>query len=470
MKPRIKLPEKLIPVFQGKADVRGAYGGRGSGKTRSFAIMAAVQSLRFAQANIRGTVLCVREWMNSLSDSSFEEIKTAILEHDELKQFFIVGETYIKTSCGNVYFTFAGLNRNISSIKSKARILLCWADEAEPIKESAWTVLDNTIREDHAELWVTWNPEIKGSATDLRFRQSQDPNYNVIELNYTDNQFFPERLERNRQRDLIQRPEEYDWIWHGGYRTHVSGAVWGRELSEAKNSGRITLVPHQEGIPVYTAWDLGRRDATAVWFWQQIGREVHVIDYLCDSFKDPDWFAGQLLGKNTVININHDKLEVVYGDEIEEAKHRQKYDYHALWLPHDAKAKTFAAKGKSTEELLASVFGWSLIQRVPNLSRQDGIQAARKIIKHCYWDESTRDGFDMLCAYQFEFKEDRGIFSDTPLHNYASNPADAFRYLAICAQEPAPKINKNKEPHNSIKQPIMKLLQDHIENRRNRDD
>lgn len=458
MKIRANIPEKLIPVFDGRADVRGAYGGRGSGKTRSFAVMSAIQALRFAQAGARGTILCVREWMNSLADSSFEEVKTSILEHEQLKHFFDCGETYIKTKCGKVYYTFAGLNRNISSIKSKARILLCWADEAEPIKDSAWVVLDNTIREEFAELWVTWNPERKGSATDLRFRQNKDSSYKIIKLNYSDNPLFPERLERNRLRDKEHRPEEYNWIWRGDYRTHVSGAVWGKELAQAKTEGRICLVPHQPELPVYTAWDIGRRDATAIWFWQQIGKEVQIIDYLCESFKDPDWFASQLLGKKTVININHDEISVEYGDDLEEAKHRQAYKYGALWLPHDAKAKTFAAKGKSTEELLASVFGWPLIQRTPRLSLQDGIQAARMLIKHCYWDKSTEDGFEALCAYRYDFNEDREKFSDNPYHDWASNPADAFRYLAICSQEPAPELQENQKEWGPRPVNIMSMI------------
>lgn len=459
--PEIKLPAKLVPVFLGKADVRGAWGGRGSAKTRSFARMTAVQALRFAQAGVRGVIGCGRQWMNSLADSSFEEIKIAILDDPFLCHCFDIGESYIRTKCGRVSYIFVGLSRNINSVKSKARILVFWIDEAEDVTEEAYQVLIPTIREEGSELWVTWNPSRKGSATDKRFRQTKDPLFNITQINWRDNPWFTDKLNRERLRDLEQRPEEYNWIWEGGYRSVVAGAVWGKELGAIKAAGHIRLVPHQPGHPVMTAWDIGRRDATAIWFWQQICGEVHVIDYISDSFKDPDYFCSQLLGVKVTINIEHDNIVIYKSDEIPEAKHRKEYEYGAVWLPHDARAKTFAAKGKSVEEQLATVFGWPLIQQVPNLSVQDGIQSARQLLKHCYFDERTQDGFDALCAYRYEYKDNRETFADKPLHDWASNPADAFRYLAICAKQPAPQV-PDKKPKNQLEVPIMDMLQEHI--------
>lgn len=145
---RIALPAKLIPVFTGDADVRGAYGGRGSGKTRSFAKMAAVQGMRYGQAGISGQLLCARQFMNSLEDSSLEECKRAIEEEPALASYYDVGEKYIKSRDGRIWFSFAGLDRNIASIKSKGRILICWVDEAEPVTQEAWTTLVPTLREE----------------------------------------------------------------------------------------------------------------------------------------------------------------------------------------------------------------------------------------------------------------------------------------------------------------------------------
>lgn len=127
----IEIPDKLIPVFEGEADVRGSYGGRGSAKTRTFAKMAAVKGYMFGMEGIKGLILCARQFMNSLDDSSLEECKRAIEDEPFLAEYYEIGDKYIKSRDGNISFAFAGLDRNIASIKSKGRILLCWVD-AEP--------------------------------------------------------------------------------------------------------------------------------------------------------------------------------------------------------------------------------------------------------------------------------------------------------------------------------------------------
>jgi phage terminase large subunit len=236
---RVALPKKLLPVFIGEADIRGSYGGRGSAKTRSFAKMTAVRAYKWAKEGREGIILCGRQYMNSLDDSSLEEIKLAISSEPWLEAFFDVGEKYVKTKCGRISYKFAGLDRNIASVKSKSRILLCWVDEAEPVTENAWQTLIPTLREEDSELWVTWNPLRKGSATDKRFRNSTDPRIKIVEMNWRDNPKFPEKLERDRQRDLEERPDQYDHIWEGGYVTVAEGAYFAKQLAKAKEDGRI---------------------------------------------------------------------------------------------------------------------------------------------------------------------------------------------------------------------------------------
>lgn len=150
---RIKLPPKLIPVFQGEADVRGSYGGRGSAKTRTFAMMSAVRGYMWSKAGREGIILCARQFMNSLDDSSLEEIKAAIRSEDWLLEHYEIGEKFVRTKDGRISYKFSGLDRNINSIKSKSRILLCWVDEAEPVTDDAWTKLIPTLREEDSELW-----------------------------------------------------------------------------------------------------------------------------------------------------------------------------------------------------------------------------------------------------------------------------------------------------------------------------
>lgn len=216
---QIQIPPKLIPVFTAEnVRYRGAYGGRGSAKTRTFALMTAITAYQLAEAGVSGAILCAREFMNSLADSSMEEIKQAIQSVDWLNNYFEFGERYIRTRNRRISYVFCGLRHNLDSIKSKARILLCWVDEAESVSEMAWRKLTPTVREANSEIWVTWNPEIKGSSTDIRFRQKPPKKSAIIELNYNDNPFFPDILELERLDNLASLDyASYAWIWEGAY-------------------------------------------------------------------------------------------------------------------------------------------------------------------------------------------------------------------------------------------------------------
>lgn len=216
---QIQLPKKLISVFVAEnVRYRGAHGGRGSAKTRSFALMTAVKGYQFAEEGKSGVILCAREFMNSLADSSMEEVKQAINSIEWLKDYYDIGQNYIRTKNGLVSYVFCGLRHNLDSIKSKARILLCWVDEAENVSEIAWRKLTPTVRETNSEIWVTWNPETDGSPTDKRFRQNPPENSIIVELNYSDNPFFPDVLEQERLNDLARLDyASYAWIWEGAY-------------------------------------------------------------------------------------------------------------------------------------------------------------------------------------------------------------------------------------------------------------
>ena len=212
----ITIPGKLIPVFESKSRYKGAYGGRGSAKTRTFALMTAVEGYRLAEAGASGIILCGREYMNSLNESSLEEIKQAIKSVSWLNDYYEIGEKYVRTKNKRIAYAFTGLRHNLDSIKGKSRILLAWVDEAENVSEAAWRKLLPTVREDDSEVWITWNPENKGSATDKRFRQVEHEF--IVEMNYNDNPFFPDVLEQERLNDQANLDDAtYCWIWEGAY-------------------------------------------------------------------------------------------------------------------------------------------------------------------------------------------------------------------------------------------------------------
>lgn len=214
----VRIPPKLIPVFEGDTRYRGAYGGRGSGKTQTFAKMSAVWGYIHGMAGHKGLILCGRELMNSLEDSSLEEVKQAILGEDWLRAYYEVGDRYVRSRDGRIRYGFAGLRHNLDSIKSKSRIILAWIDEAEQVSEIGWQKLIPTVREDNSEIWVTWNPEHDDSPTHKRFRADPPDGARIVEVNWRENPWFPAVLELERLADQRKRPDDYDHIWEGGFR------------------------------------------------------------------------------------------------------------------------------------------------------------------------------------------------------------------------------------------------------------
>lgn len=223
----VEIIPKLIPVFSQQGVLyRTSWGGRGSGKTRTFAVMTAIRGYMYAEQGVSGVILCCREFMNTLADSSMEEIKQAIREVPFLNDYYEMGENYIRSKNRRIEYIFAGLRHNLDSLKSKARILLAWIDEGESVSQAAWDKLEPTIRGiDEAEIWVVWNPEKRGSPCDKKFRHEKiyDPDTGELigvgaEINWRDNPRFPKVLDI--QRRLAKRnmsPEKYDWIWEGAY-------------------------------------------------------------------------------------------------------------------------------------------------------------------------------------------------------------------------------------------------------------
>ena len=224
---QIELAPKLVELFSEPARYYCAWGGRGSGKTRGFALMTAIKAYMAAESGKSGVILSAREYMNSLEESSMEEIKQAIRAVPWLDSYFDIGEKYIRTKNRRVSYVFAGLRHNLDSIKSKARILLAWVDEAESVSEVAWQKLLPTVREEGSEVFVSWNPELDGSPTDTRFRKIIPESWRGVEVNYNDNPWFPEVLDLERRSDYERLdPQTYAWVWEGAYRENSDAQVF----------------------------------------------------------------------------------------------------------------------------------------------------------------------------------------------------------------------------------------------------
>jgi phage terminase large subunit len=428
---QIKLPRKLIPLFIGPADVRGAHGGRGSAKTRSFAKMCAVRGMMFGLANVTGIILCARQYMNSLEDSSLEEVKRAIESEPILAAYYEVGEKFIRSRDGRISFSFAGLSRNISSVRSKGRILLCWVDEAADVTPEAWSTLIPTLREEgegwNAELWVTWNPKRKKAGVELRFRGSSDPLIRIVEMNWRDNPRFPAKLERERQRDLAERPDQYNHIWEGHYVSVIEGAYYAQSLTTARANKRIGRVPFDPLLTIRLFCDIGgtgaRSDAFAIWAMQFVGRELRALDY-------------------------YEAVGQPIAAHLEWARKRGYTPGRAqIWLPHDG--GTNDRVYDVSYESAFTTAGYDVVV-VPNQGKgaaKQRIEAGRRWFSSI-WFNAPEDmtytdgqpdgptvaaGLEALGWYHEHRDEERGVGLG-PEHDWSSNGSDAFGLGCVSAE------------------------------------
>lgn len=217
--------------------------------------------------------------------------------------------------------------------------------------------------------------------------------------------------------------DQYAQEFEGSFEAAIAGSYYGKAFNAAEQMGRLCEVPYQKELPVFTAWDIGFSDDTAVWFYQMVRGEIHVIDYYAANGYGVDHYADMLDAKR----YNYAKLG----------------DRPVIGLPHDARAKTFAAAGKSTQEQFYARGYASLI--IPSLSVQDGIQAVRMMIPMTWWDRAKcHEGLEALKLYQREWDDDKKCFRDKPRHDWTSHAADAARMMAVAWKEARPDPRQEK--------------------------
>jgi phage terminase large subunit len=402
---QVKLPPKLIPVFLGEARYRGAFGGRGSGKTQSFAKMTAVRGYQWSMAGEGGVILCGREFMNSLDESSMAEVKAAIRSEPWLEAHYDIGEKYIRTKDGLIEYKFAGLDRNIASIKSKARIKLMWVDEAEPVSESAWQVAIPSVREHDSEIWVTWNPERKTSPTHKRFRLDPPEGAKIVELNYRDNPWFPKVLELERVNDLVRRPDAYPHIWEGDFVSVVEGAYYAASLASARSQKRIGPLSVDPLMEFWAFWDIGTRDHTAIWIVQFIGGRIHCVDYYEAS--------GQPLATHlTWLRDNG------YGNAI-------------CVLPHDGVQVNHLTAHRYIDHILEAGFRAEYVRNQGKGAAMARVDAARRLFPAVWIDPEHCEGGLLALAAYHEKKDEKREIGLGPEHDWSSHGADAFGLMAV---------------------------------------
>jgi len=419
-KAKVQIPPKLIPVFIKPARYRGAYGGRGSAKTRTFAKMAAIKAYQLSQAGERGLIVCAREFMNSLAESSFAEVREAIHSEGWLTPYFDIGERYIRTKDGRIEFAFIGLRHNLDSIKSKAKIFILWVDEAEPVSERAWIKAIPTVREHGSEVWVTWNPERKASATHQRFRINPPDNSIIVEMNWKDNPWFPDVLEEERQNDKKNRPEQYAHIWEGDFVTVVDGAYFAPHLSEAKEQGRIGHVAADPLMTIRLYADIGGTGAKAdnfvFWACQFVGREIRVLDHY------------ETQGQPLAHHLSWLRQKKYTPDRAQ------------IWLPHDGATHDKVYNVSYESSLRDAGYEVTVVPNQGAGAAMTRVETTRRMFPSIWFNESTTGGGREALGWYHEKIDEQRQIGLGPDHDWSSHSADAFG-LMCCTYE-APQNNQ----------------------------
>lgn len=283
-------------------------------------------------------------------------------------------------------------------------------DEFADFPPPAWTqVIRPALSDRQGRATFIGTPKGRNSFHELYEYATQHPNEwfaAMLKASQT-GLLLPEELADNRAQ---MTPETYEQEFECSFEAAILGAYYGREIAQAEREGRITTVPYEPDLPVYTAWDLGKHDATAIWFWQAVGTEIRVIDFYER--------AGEVM--------------TVHARE-RMARYRVDTDY----VPHDAKVVEYTGDGRSRVEAMQAV---GLKPRlVLDHKIMDGINAARVLLPRMVFDaERCKDGLEALRQYRTDYDEKARAFRLTPKHDWTSHAADAFRYMAMAYKQERP--------------------------------
>jgi phage terminase large subunit len=404
----VNVPAVFEPLLA-PAPYKGAYGGRGSGKSWFFAERLVIDSI--VHPGLRS--VCLREVQKDLKDSA------KLLIEDKIQRLGVGGMFDVQRDLiatpGGGQIIFRGMqDYNAESIKSLEGFHRAWIEEAQTLSKRSLALLRPTMREDTAEIWASWNPRKKTDAIDEFLRQKPPPGAGVVQANYTDNKFFPARLEQERQHDLRHYPDQYAHTWLGDYVKVYEGAYYAKQLTDARANGRVTQVNADPLMTCRAIFDIGgtgaRADAVAIWIAQFVGPRILVLNYY------------EAVGQPLATHVNWLR-DNGYGKAL-------------CVLPHDG-AKHDAVFDVTYESELKRA-GFEVVV-IPNQGRgaaMQRVEAGRRKFPNIWFnEETTAPGLDALGAYHERKDEVRGIGLG-PEHDWASHGADAFGLMCISHEDP----------------------------------
>ena len=407
----LKAPPVFDPLLQ-PSRYKGAWGGRGSGKSHFFAERLIADSVRE-----KGLLsVCIREVQRSLKDSAKRLIEAKLAHHGlGEKDGFKIYREEIRTP-GDGLIIFQGMqDHNAESIKSLEGFKRAFVEEAQSLSARSLALLRPTIRAPGSELWFAWNPRHRTDPVDAMLRGPELPTGAVVvRANWKDNHWFTAELEQERLDCLRMSPDQYDHIWEGGYARVTEGAYYARQLSEARSGGRIGRVSADPLMIHRAVFDIGgtgaKADAAAIWIVQYVGREIRWLDYY-EAKGQPlsahvAWLRGQGYGQALCI------------------------------LPHDGATADRVHDVSYESALRQAGFAVRVVRNQGKGAALQRVEAARRLFPNMWFDERRcAAGLEALGAYHERKDEIRGIGLG-PNHDWSSHAADAFGLGAVAYEPP----------------------------------
>jgi phage terminase large subunit len=395
------VPRKLAPLLAPRR-YKGAYGGRGGAKSHFFAEQIVIRCYTSPTR-----VVCIREVQKSIRDS-VRQLLVDKIDGLGLSRHFEILDAEIRGPGGSLIIFRGMQSYNADSIKSLEGYDIVWVEEAQTLSQYSLDLLRPTIRKAGSEIWCSWNPRHKTDPVDQFFRRNPPADAISVQINWRDNPWFPDVLKREMEHDFEVDPDKAEHIWEGAYGSS-QGAILARWVNQADRDGRIHdgVVYDPQGTPVDVSCDIGYRDTASWWYWQRAIGGYRILHYEGDSGLDADDWIPRI--RQTLQSLGVERLG-------------------RIWLPHDARAKTFQSSHTVAERFL-SAFGGQHVGMVPVSKKHDQISAARAVIGRCAFHSGRcEDGLDGLRAWEYEWLDEANTFSREPVHNWASHPSDAFAY------------------------------------------
>lgn len=407
----------FLPLLE-PARYKGAYGGRGSGKSYFFADNVIDEAL--CKPGLR--VVCIREVQKDLKDSAKRLIEDRLKFHDlgENQGFKIFYDRIVTP--GNGIIVFHGMqDHTAESIKSLEGFDVAWVEESQTLSSRSLDMLRPTIRKENSEIWFSWNPRRKVDPVDVLLRQGTPPtNAVVVRANWDDNPWFPKVLEQERQDCLSSQPENYEHIWEGDYVGVSQGAYYAKQLAVAKREHRIGRVAPDPLLTIRLFADIGgtgaKADAFVFWVAQFIGQEIRILDYY------------EAQGQDLATH-----LAWMHHEDRKYTKERAQ-----IWLPHDGETHDKVYSVSYESAFKDAGYKVTVIPNQGKGAAMKRIEEGRRLFPQMWFDqEKCSGGLDALGWYHEKVDTVRNIGLG-PNHDWASHGADAFGLMAVAHKVPRP--------------------------------